>query len=109
MQQYFPYAAAVVTAVLVVLAGGRWFRRTAWRLGLIDGPKLRGVHAEPVAKSGGMAVVTALVASLLVQMMVARALDLPESYLTDTNHLYLLLPAFAIAGLGLMDDLRPLG
>lgn len=109
MKQYIPYAAGVATAVLVVLAGGRWFRRTAWRLGLIDGPKLRGVHAEPVAKSGGMAIVTALVASILAQMVVARAMGLTGGYLDDVNHLYLLLPAMAIAGLGLMDDLRPLG
>ncbi|MCB9893093.1 MAG: undecaprenyl/decaprenyl-phosphate alpha-N-acetylglucosaminyl 1-phosphate transferase [Planctomycetes bacterium] len=109
MLEYLPYAAGVVAAVAVVLVGGRWFRRTAWRLGLIDGPKLRGVHAEPVAKSGGMAIVAALVVSLLVQMIAARTLHLEDAYLTDINHLYLLLPALAIAGLGLMDDLRPLG
>lgn len=109
MHSYIPYIAGVVTAVFVVLAGGRWFRRTAWRLGLIDGPKLRGVHAEPVAKSGGMAIVCALIASVLVQMMTARALGLQDAYLTDVNYLYLLLPAMAIAGLGLLDDLRPLG
>ncbi len=109
MLDYLPYGVGVVSALLVVLAGGRWFRRTAWRLGLIDGPKLRGVHAEPVAKSGGMAIVTALVVSLLAQMVAARALGLDDAYLRDVNHLYLLLPALAIAGLGLLDDLRPLG
>ncbi|MCB9932279.1 MAG: undecaprenyl/decaprenyl-phosphate alpha-N-acetylglucosaminyl 1-phosphate transferase [Planctomycetes bacterium] len=109
MREYIPYGVGVASAVLVVLAGGRWFRRTAWRLGLIDGPRLRGVHAEPVAKSGGMAIVTALVASLLAQLVTARAMHLEGSYLNDINHLYLLLPALAIAGLGLMDDLRPLG
>ncbi|MCG3182088.1 MAG: Undecaprenyl-phosphate alpha-N-acetylglucosaminyl 1-phosphate transferase [Planctomycetes bacterium] len=109
MLDYVPYGVGVVSAALVVLAGGRWFRRTAWRLGLIDGPKLRGVHAEPVAKSGGMAIVVALAVSLLAQLVAARALGLEDAYLQDVNHLYLLLPAFAIAGLGLMDDLRPLG
>jgi UDP-GlcNAc:undecaprenyl-phosphate GlcNAc-1-phosphate transferase len=109
MQDYIPYIAGVVAAVFVVLAGGRWFRRTAWRLGLIDGPKLRGVHAEPVAKSGGMSIMVALVASVLVQMMTARAMGLEDAYLNDIEHLYLLLPAMAIVGLGLLDDLRPLG
>ena len=109
MLDYLPYAAGVITAVVVVLTGGRWFRRTAWRLGLIDGPKLRGVHAEPVAKSGGMAIVAALIASLLAQMVAARALGLESAYLNDVNHLYLLLPALAIAGLGLLDDIHPLG
>src|SRR5688500_5063770 len=109
MQDYMPDIAGVVAAVFVVLAGGRWFRRTAWRLGLIDGPKLRGVHAEPVAKSGGMSIMVALVASVLVQMMTARAMGLEDAYLNDIEHLYLLLPAMAIVGLGLLDDLRPLG
>ncbi|MBZ0134777.1 MAG: undecaprenyl/decaprenyl-phosphate alpha-N-acetylglucosaminyl 1-phosphate transferase [Planctomycetes bacterium] len=109
MLEYVPYAAGISAAALVVFAGGRWFRRSAWRLGLIDGPKLRGVHAEPVAKSGGMTIAAALVASLLAQMIAARALGLDGAYLTDIDHLYLLLPALAIAGLGLMDDLHPLG
>lgn len=109
IQQYLPYAAGILTAVVVVLGGGRWFRRTAWRLGLIDGPKLRGVHAEPVAKSGGMAILVALVASILVQMMTARALGMQTGYLHDVDHLYLLLPAMGIAALGLFDDMRPLG
>lgn len=109
MQQYLPYAAGVIAAIFVVLGGGRWFRRTAWRLGLIDGPKLRGVHAEPVAKSGGMAIITALVTGVLVQMMVARSLGARTDYLDDPNYLYLLLPAMGIAALGLLDDMRPLG
>lgn len=109
MIEYLPYAAGISAAAACVLAGGRWFRRTAWRVGLIDGPRLRGVHAEPVAKSGGLTIVAALVVSLLAQMITARALGLEQGYLTDIDHLYLLLPAFAIAGLGVMDDLRPLG
>ena len=109
MQEYFPYAGGVIASAAVVLAGGRWFRRTAWRLGLIDGPKLRGVHAEPVAKSGGMAIMTALVVGALVQMMIARALGLSAEYLTDSNYLYLMFPAIGIATLGLFDDMRPLG
>ena len=56
-----------------------------------------------------MSIICALIASVVVQMVVARAMDLQGSYLNDTDHLYLLLPAMAIAGLGLMDDLRPLG
>lgn len=109
MQQYIPYAAGIVTAIFVVLAGGRWFRRTAWRVGLIDGPRLRGVHAEPVAKSGGVTIVAALITSLVAQMITARALGLESSYLSDVDHLYLLLPALVIAALGLIDDLHPLG
>lgn len=107
--QLIPHVAGVLAAVTVVLLAGRWFRRVAWRLGLVDGPKLRGVHAEPVAKSGGMTIVAALTAALLAQMMTARGLGFQDQYLTDVDYLYLLMPAFAIAALGLLDDIRPLG
>jgi UDP-GlcNAc:undecaprenyl-phosphate GlcNAc-1-phosphate transferase len=109
MLSYIPYAAGVIAAAAVVLAGGRWFRRTAWRVGLVDGPKLRGVHAEPVAKSGGMTIVAAMLTGLIAQMISARALGLQDAYLNDINYLYLLIPALSIAALGIMDDLRPLG
>lgn len=109
MLMYLPFAAAVITAAAVVLAGGSFFRRAAWRTGLIDRPKLRGVHGDPVARSGGAAIAAALIAALLVQMMTARALGVHEAYLNDINHLYLLLPALLLMGLGVIDDVKPLG
>ncbi len=109
MDFYIPFFAGVVTAAAVVLAGGGWFRRAAWRTGLIDRPKLRGIHGEPVARSGGVTIATALIASVLVQMMVARALDVHQAYLSDLDHVYLLLVALLLMGGGIIDDIRPLG
>ena len=74
MVQYIPLIAGIAVAGLLVLLTGRWFQRAAWRIGMIDRPKLRGVHADPVARSGGMTVVIALLGALLVQMLVAQAL-----------------------------------
>ncbi|MBX3459367.1 MAG: undecaprenyl/decaprenyl-phosphate alpha-N-acetylglucosaminyl 1-phosphate transferase [Planctomycetes bacterium] len=109
MLTYLPFALAVITAASVVIAGGPFFRRAAWRTGLIDRPKLRGVHGEPVARSGGVTIAAALLAAVLVQMMSARALGVHGAYLHDVNHLYLLLPALLLMGLGVIDDVKPLG
>ncbi|MCC6465784.1 MAG: undecaprenyl/decaprenyl-phosphate alpha-N-acetylglucosaminyl 1-phosphate transferase [Planctomycetes bacterium] len=109
MLQYVPYVAGVAAAIAVVLGGASGFRRIAWRVGLIDRPKLRGVHSEPVARAGGMALASALLASLLTQMATARALGLHDAYLRDVDNVYLLLPALLLLGLGLLDDIRPLG
>lgn len=109
MLAYLPFILGIASAGAMVFAGGNVVARMAWRLGLIDRPKLRGVHAEPVPRSGGLAIALALIGSLLVQMMTARALGVHDSYLRDVDHLYLLLPAFLILGLGIVDDVRPLG
>jgi UDP-GlcNAc:undecaprenyl-phosphate/decaprenyl-phosphate GlcNAc-1-phosphate transferase len=109
MTHTIPYLFAAAAACAVVLVGGPWFRRTAWRMGLVDRPKLRGVHAEPVARSGGLVIATALMVALLVQMITARSLGVHDAYLGDLNHLYLLMPAMLLMGLGVVDDIKPLG
>lgn len=109
MLSYLPFLLGVAAAGAMVFVAGGHVGRLAWRLGLIDRPKLRGVHAEPVPRSGGLSIALALMVSLLVQMIAARALGVHDSYLRDVDHLYLLLPAFLILGLGVVDDVRPLG
>lgn len=107
--ELLPWFAGITVAAAGVAVGGGYMRRLAWRIGLVDKPKLRGVHGEAVARSGGLAIAAALMLALLAQMAVAKALDLPASYLTDVDNVYLLLPALSLMGLGLLDDLRPLG
>ncbi|MBE7491005.1 MAG: undecaprenyl/decaprenyl-phosphate alpha-N-acetylglucosaminyl 1-phosphate transferase [Planctomycetes bacterium] len=109
MRELIPWIAGIATAALCVLAGGGAMRRLAWRVGLVDRPKLRGVHGETVARSGGLAIAAGLMLALLAQMALARGLGLPGSYLADVDNVYLLLPALALLGTGLLDDLRPLG
>jgi len=109
MTQFLPWIAGIAVAATSVLVGGTYLRRQAWRIGLIDKPKLRGVHGEAVARSGGLAIAAALMLALLAQMGMARALNLPDAYLAELDNVYLLFPALALLGLGLLDDLRPLG
>ncbi len=104
-----PLAAGVVTAALVVLLGGPYLRRTAWRIGLIDRPKLRGVHAAPVARSGGLTIVVAVLSAVLVQGMLAEIPGLGGRHALDTKFLYLMLPALMLMGVGMLDDIHPMG
>lgn len=108
MIEFVPWLVGIAVAAGTVLVAGPWFRRLAFRLGLIDKPKLRGVHADSVARSGGLTIACALLLALLAQMGVARELEL-ESYLNNTDAVYLLLPAIVLLGLGLFDDLTALG
>lgn len=109
MKDMVPWLAGITVAALTVLLGGGAMRRLAWRIGLVDRPKLRGVHGDAVARSGGLAIAAGLLVALLAQMALARWLDLPHAYLDDLDNVYLLLPALALMGMGLLDDLRPLG
>ncbi|MDH5641169.1 MAG: undecaprenyl/decaprenyl-phosphate alpha-N-acetylglucosaminyl 1-phosphate transferase [Nitrospira sp.] len=109
MIEFLPLGIGIVTAAVAVRYGGGWFRRAAWRIGMIDRPKLRGVHADTVARSGGMAIAAALLLSLLAQMISARALGLQDAYLSELSHVYLLLPLLGLFGIGALDDIRSLG
>lgn len=79
----------LLTAVLI---------RLAPRLGLIDTPSPRKVHATPTPRAGGIAIVTAF----------ALAVPLIPAGDGGPSPLALLIPGLLIALLGLADDLRPL-
>lgn len=108
MTEYLPWLVGIAVAALTVLLAGGGFRRLAWKLGLVDKPKLRGVHGDAVARSGGLTIACALLLALLAQRAIAPELGL-EAHLVDADTLYLLLPALALLALGLFDDLTGLG
>jgi UDP-GlcNAc:undecaprenyl-phosphate/decaprenyl-phosphate GlcNAc-1-phosphate transferase len=90
----------VLTAALVVLCIGRPVIRLSWRIGLLDQPRLRGVHAEAVARSGGLMILAGLLTGMAVIWLAAG--EAPA-------HLALLAPLAVVVALGFVDDLRPLG
>lgn len=65
--------AAVVPGFLIALVTGFAVRKLAPRVGLIDQPGHRKVHAKPVPLGGGLAIWTAIVIPLLVVAIVARS------------------------------------
>jgi UDP-GlcNAc:undecaprenyl-phosphate/decaprenyl-phosphate GlcNAc-1-phosphate transferase len=97
-----------MAAAAVMLLAGRLCNRAAWYLGLVDHPKLRGVHARPVARSGGLLITLALLAALAVQLGLAWGTGTPVASIFD-DHLWLLVPALMLVALGVVDDIRPLG
>lgn len=109
MIELIPYIVAVAASLAVVFFGGPYFRRAAWRIGLIDRPKLRGVHGEPVARSGGLTITAALLGALAAQMITARTLGLDAASLKDASHLFLIVPALLLVAVGVLDDIKPMG
>jgi UDP-GlcNAc:undecaprenyl-phosphate GlcNAc-1-phosphate transferase len=76
---------------------------------LIDRPKLRGVHGEPVARSGGLTIAAALLCAVSAQMIVARALGVESAWLQDSDAFFLILPALLLVAVGVVDDIKPMG
>ncbi len=108
MREHVPLFVSMFAAAAGGLIAGPWLRRAAWRVGMLDQPKVRGVHGDTVARSGGMTIVAALLFALLAQMLTAQALDVGDGYLNNLEHVYLLLPALAIFAVGALDDIRGL-
>ncbi|MEE9312011.1 MAG: MraY family glycosyltransferase [Planctomycetota bacterium] len=108
MNQIIPVITASIAAIAVVLFAGPLFSRAAWRIGLIDRPKLRGVHCETVPRAGGIMIAAAFTVALLVQLATAKSLGV-SNYLQDIDYMYLLLVGLIILGVGMLDDIRALG
>ena len=108
MNELLPIFTASVAAVAVVLFAGPLFSRAAWRIGLIDRPKLRGVHSESVPRAGGIMIAAAFTVALLVQLATAKTIGV-STYLQDIDYMYLLLMALIVLGVGMLDDIRALG
>jgi UDP-GlcNAc:undecaprenyl-phosphate/decaprenyl-phosphate GlcNAc-1-phosphate transferase len=88
----YAFLVAGVLAWLLVPAA----ERLAWRIGAIDEPNERSLHAVPTPKLGGLAI--------LIGILVAGILFLPLG--PETRGL--LAGAAAIAALGVVDDVREL-
>lgn len=106
--EHIPLVLGIAAAGGVVLALGGAVRRVAWRIGMLDSPKLRGVHGDTVARSGGLTIAAGLLAALLTETLASQVLGV-QGFLSDIGHVYLLLPAFAILAMGALDDLRGVG
>ena len=89
------YAFALAAAIAWTLVSPA--ERLAWKVGAIDYPNERSLHATPTPKLGGLAI--------LVGVLVAGALFLPTVDQTRA----ILGGAAAIAALGVLDDIWDLG
>ncbi|MGD9942759.1 MAG: glycosyltransferase family 4 protein [Burkholderiaceae bacterium] len=96
----WPAAAAAVLAVAIIVV----MRTTGWGSGVLDEPNARSMHGAPVPRTGGIALIGALLAVALAQTALPRqaAADWPSAWLL------LGLPTLALGLLGAVDDRRGL-
>jgi UDP-GlcNAc:undecaprenyl-phosphate GlcNAc-1-phosphate transferase len=101
MPSLTPFAVALLT----VLGLTPLVRRLARKLGFVDRPAERKVHAEPVPLGGGVALVLGVLAGTLVAVGRGGSgtLEVPGSFLLAS-----LVGLLLAAGVGLWDDRSPL-
>jgi UDP-GlcNAc:undecaprenyl-phosphate GlcNAc-1-phosphate transferase len=92
-------------SMLVAVALTPWIRRLAMRVGAIDRPSDRRVHAQAIPRLGGLAIVVAFFASLLALFLaeseVARVFYAKPRHVTG-----LVLGGLLLCALGALDDVR---
>ena len=79
------------------------FRSIARKLRILDYPGGRKLQANPVAYLGGLAIITPITLSSLLLLFTSLSIDLKQQL-----YLGLILPALAIAFIGLLDDIYQL-
>lgn len=93
------YAAAFAVALGATLAATPIFRRVALRLGVVDVPNERKIHADPVPYLGGMSIIVAFSAAVVTGALVR---GITGSY---TQVAAIIGGALLLAAMGLWDDL----
>lgn len=88
-------------ALLALLSAGAVRAMIAWPI--LDHPNARSAHAVPTPRGGGVGVVLAFVAGMLVLYLAARYARIAEPQFVGV-----ILAAVAIAGVALADDVRSL-
>lgn len=86
------YVLPFIVAMVVTMAWLPLFTRWAGRLGVLDRPGIRKVHAMPIPRVGGLA--------MLLGVLIAGALLIP----LQPRDVYFLIAASILAAFGLLDD-----
>ena len=94
------YAAAFAAALLGALLATPVARKVALRLDIVDMPAARKVHTDPIPYLGGLAIILAFVAAMVLGVIVH---PLAGSYKQVAA---ILGGGLVLAGMGLVDDLK---
>ncbi len=84
-------------------------KRLAFRIGAVDVPNGRKVHEQPIPRFGGVAIFAAFNLTMLLFVSPIGILDDPFMRVASHWWVGFLAPATIIIGVGIWDDLRPLG
>lgn len=110
---WLPYLGLFVVALVTALVTTPVARNIAVRLDAVDYPSKRRINKTPIPRMGGIAIMLALAAAVLLQFVGTKLLGWPvvliPSPLMHVNY-YALAAAFVIIFLvGAIDDVRTLG
>ncbi len=107
MPSYLMLALAFSGAAAVAFALTPLVARLAGRLGIVDKPDSRKMHAEPVPRLGGVAILIGLAAGSLALGLV-KGWDVLLKLFGDEHYLSLLVPCLIVFTVGFLDDIRGL-
>ena len=104
-----PWTLGLVAIATAFFAGGlvwpaRWL---AFRLGAVDSPGGRRVHAQPTPRLGGIAIYGAVTLGLFVALVVGSKLEL-ATFSNPRGAIGFALGATLVFGVGVFDDVRGL-
>ena len=97
------YSILLIVVLVTAFVITPLFRSIARKLKILDYPGGRKLQANPVAYLGGLAIVTPITLGSLLLLFASLSIDLKQQL-----YLGLILPALAIAFIGLLDDIYQL-
>jgi UDP-GlcNAc:undecaprenyl-phosphate GlcNAc-1-phosphate transferase len=95
------YLSVFACAFGVAIVATPFAKKLSVKLGAVDYPRLRSMHAEPMPRMGGVAIVLGFLAAMIISLFF-----LPE--LAKTQFLGVLGGAFIIVAEGMLDDMYDL-
>ena len=104
MEEYLgDYLPVIAAAALVTLCTTPLFRRLSFRVGAVQAPDERRVHARPTAVLGGAAILTGFLSGMFVGW---RSGNLDEVFIASSVPIGVVLAALVMFTVGQVDDLR---
>jgi UDP-N-acetylmuramyl pentapeptide phosphotransferase/UDP-N-acetylglucosamine-1-phosphate transferase len=107
LKQLFFHLLVALTVVLVSVWASRRLSLSASRLRLLDHPNKRSLHAVPVPRTGGLAILLSFAVGLLVEAIFSLA-GLTGPGVFTVSNVWMISTLFLIAIVSLLDDWREL-
>lgn len=105
---FYEYFISFVLAFIITFCSTPIAKRIAFKIGAVDIPKdNRRMHKKPIARLGGLAIVSGFFISLLFNIAGA-AFDIKGIFEPDRQFWGMLAGVAVIIGVGIIDDMKPL-
>ncbi|MCX7709415.1 MAG: undecaprenyl/decaprenyl-phosphate alpha-N-acetylglucosaminyl 1-phosphate transferase [Clostridia bacterium] len=105
---FYEYFISFVLAFIITFCSTPIAKRIAFKIGAVDIPKdNRRMHKKPIARIGGLAIVSGFIISLLFNT-VGAAFDMKGVFAPDKQFWGMIAGVFIIVGVGIVDDIKQL-